>query len=132
MELATMVSGWSMLRDIKSFWNSLDDTSQEKFEKVLSAAVTKFVPEDDEVIAPVRQHLLSNEIPLVERITMAALHPGTKAFFKGKAQTFSNGPQNKIALSQVPSDIMVVCNNCGMAKAVHLHDEENFTDAELT
>jgi hypothetical protein len=132
MELATMISGWSMLRDIKSFWNDLDDNSQAKFEKVLAAAVTKFIPEDDEVIAPVRAHLLTQEIPLVERVTMAALHPGTKSFFQGKAKTFSGGPVVKRALSQVPSDIMVVCNNCGMAKAVHLHDEDNVADATLT
>jgi hypothetical protein len=125
MEIQTMLAGYSVLRDLKGVWDSLDDTNQKRLEAVVAKAVEKFVPADDPEVCKVREHLLSDNGTFVERISLAALHPGTKKFF---SQRLANGKKNQstvhMSASALPNDIMVQCLNCGMSKAVHLHDDD--------
>jgi hypothetical protein len=117
-----------MLRDLKGIWDGLDKPAQEKLEAVTAKAVERYLPADNPDIAPVRAHLLGKDGTFVERISLAALHPGTKAYLKGRAKAAIGGGLEHRSQVNVPNDIMVVCNNCGMSKAVHLHDDAITTD----
>jgi hypothetical protein len=121
MDLLKMAAGFGLLKDLNAIWKSLDDSAQEKLDKVVCAAVEKFIHSDNTDIAPVRAHLLTKSIPFVERVSMAALHPGTKSFLL----TRKNGPavNDGLSVGDVPADILVTCLNCGMSKSVHLHDD---------
>jgi hypothetical protein len=125
-----MVASYSIFRDLKNIWNDLDAPAQLKLEKVVCKAAERYLPEDDADIGPVRSHLLGTDGTFMERLSLAALHPGTKKYFVTRTKNALNGPDpsNVRKLIDVPNDIMVRCNNCGMAKAVHLHDEEVVSD----
>jgi hypothetical protein len=131
MDLLQMAAGFGLLKDLNSIWSSLDQTAQQKLDNVVVKAVEKFVPADNETIAPVRQHLLTTSVPFVERVSMAALHPATKAYFaeRKEATNLVNGGARKVTSDEVPSDILVKCLNCGMSKSVHLHDDYDIAES---